>query len=96
MPCSQIANSGVDLSKVEEEAMMTEVSEEARLTKLPAGSSKKRKVESANQIQFDIDSKRLNEWFDKVESNLQLLVSDSVSPQEEFTVEEQLVLVQVW
>ncbi|XP_041352153.1 dystrophin-like isoform X2 [Gigantopelta aegis] len=90
----EIANSGVDLSKIEEETMMTEVSEEARLMKLPATSTKKRKVESAHQIQFDLDSKRLSEWFDKVESNLELLVCDSISPQEQFTVEEQLVLVQ--
>ncbi|XP_067674722.1 dystrophin-like isoform X3 [Haliotis asinina] len=89
----EIANSGVELGKISDE-MISEVSEEARLRSPSASSAKKRRVESANQVQFDQDLLKLYDWFDKTETTLELLVSESNSPQEQFTEEEQLVLTQ--
>ena len=87
----QIASSGVELSKVSQE-MMSEFSEEGRLRQ-PPNTAKKRKVSSATQAEFGAELQKLREWFDKVESTLDLLTKDEEC--EQFTVEEQVVLVQV-
>ncbi|KAK3089530.1 hypothetical protein FSP39_004327 [Pinctada imbricata] len=86
----KIANSGVELSKVSEE-MMSEFSEEGRLRQ-PPNTAKKRKVSSAARSEFELELQKLREWFDKVESTLDLLTKDEEC--EQFTIEEQLVLIQ--
>lgn len=92
---SQIANSGVELSKIsdyyEEDVIEAESTQTTAAT--PTSSFKKRRVESASRSEFDLDLKNLLDWMDRTESTLQLLVSDN--PQENFTVEEQRVLIQV-
>ena len=52
-------------------------------------------MDSVTRTEFEIELKKIMEWFDKTESSLQLLIDDDVSPQDQFTEEEQLVLVQV-
>ena len=91
----QIANSGVELSKISElyEGEEVEDKMEKETSTAVSASTKKRKVESAQQMEFDMQLKALNSWFASTESTLQLLVADN--PQEPFTVEEQRVLVQV-
>ncbi|XP_012946043.2 dystrophin [Aplysia californica] len=90
----EIANSGVELSKVsdyyEEDVIEAE---SAKVTSAsPPSSTKKRRVESASRSEFDLELKTLLDWMDRTESTLLLLVSDN--PSEPFTVEEQRVLIQ--
>ncbi|KAK7483287.1 hypothetical protein BaRGS_00025454, partial [Batillaria attramentaria] len=90
---NQIASSGVELSKISE--LYDVDAAEERVEKQTAKSlstAKKRKVESAQRMEFDMQLKVLKEWFMSTESTLQLLVADN--SQEPFTVEEQRVLVQ--
>ncbi|XP_061169275.1 dystrophin-like isoform X1 [Saccostrea echinata] len=92
----KIANSGVELSNVSME-MMSEFTEDGKL-KNPPNTAKKRKVDSMLKSQFDMESKKLLEWFERTESTLELLTKDedgaSSSSTDQFTAEEQLVLVQ--
>ena len=55
--------------------------------------TKKRKMESAQHMEFEMQLKVLNEWFASTESTLHLLVTENA--QEPFTMEEQRVLLQV-
>jgi hypothetical protein len=69
----------------------------------PSLSAKRRKIDTNARTEFDLELKKLDEWFDKTESTLDLLLNaewtgpaaSSSSSQEQFTEEEQLVLVQV-
>ncbi|XP_069136952.1 dystrophin-like isoform X1 [Argopecten irradians] len=95
MQSKQIAGSGVELSKVSEE-MMSEFSAEGPLRSPTVSSAKKRKVDTATRKEYDFEMTELTAWFEKTESALEMLTKDdaSLSPQDKFTVEEQLVLVQ--
>ncbi|XP_055889039.1 dystrophin-like isoform X6 [Biomphalaria glabrata] len=85
----EIANSGVELSKVsdfyEEELI------ESETVQSTSAAPKRRRMESASRSEFDLELKSLLDWMDKTESTLHLLVSEN--PQEPFTVEEQRVLI---
>jgi len=75
---------------------MTEISDEDAHRSLAGSAAKKRKVDSATRNEYDFELKELMAWLEKMESTLEMLTKEtSTSPQEEFTVEEQLVLVQV-
>ncbi|XP_076466610.1 dystrophin-like isoform X3 [Babylonia areolata] len=92
---TQIANSGVELSKISERyeaaaAVEGEVVE--KQASKPTSTSRKRKVESAQQMEFEMQLKALKEWIGATEATLDLLVAEN--SQEPFTVEEQRVLVQ--
>lgn len=93
----QIANSGVELSNVSME-MMSEFTEDGKL-KNPPNTAKRRKMDSVLKSQFEMESKELLEWFERTETTLELLTKDedgaTSSPNDQFTAEEQLVLVQV-
>ena len=93
--CVQIASSGVELSKISQlyEAEAGEERMESQTSKALTSAAKKRKVESAQRMEFEMQLKTLNEWFTSTESTLRLLVADN--SQEPFTVEEQRVLIQV-
>uniref|UniRef100_A0A2C9KMX3 Dystrophin n=1 Tax=Biomphalaria glabrata TaxID=6526 RepID=A0A2C9KMX3_BIOGL len=85
----EIANSGVELSKVSdfyEEEMI-----ESETVQSTSAAPKRRRMESASRSEFDLELKSLLDWMDKTESTLHLLVSEN--PQEPFTVEEQRVLI---
>ncbi|XP_078330229.1 dystrophin-like isoform X4 [Crassostrea virginica] len=92
----KIANSGVELSNVSME-MMSEFTEDGKL-KNPPNTAKKRKMDSVLRSQFEMESKKLVDWFERTVTTLELLTRDeegaTSSPNEQFTVEEQLVLVQ--
>lgn len=47
------------------------------------------------KAEFELEFQKLSEWFEKTESTLELITKEDVSPQERFTEEEQVVLVQV-
>ena len=91
----QIASSGVELSKISQlyEAEEGEEKLESQMSKALTSAAKKRKVESAQRMEFEMQLKTLNEWLTSTESTLRLLVADN--SQEPFTVEEQRVLIQV-
>ncbi|KAL8560189.1 hypothetical protein ACOMHN_021683 [Nucella lapillus] len=95
---NQIANSGVELSKISQlyEAETDEDSTQNQASSSSSSSSfssaKKRKVESAQRMEFEMELKKLIDWFGSPESTLQLLVAEN--SQEPFTVEEQRVLIQ--
>uniref|UniRef100_A0A8W8JFQ6 Dystrophin n=1 Tax=Magallana gigas TaxID=29159 RepID=A0A8W8JFQ6_MAGGI len=92
----KIANSGVELSNVSME-MMSEFTEDGKL-KNPPNTAKRRKMDSVLKSQFEMESKKLLEWFERTETTLELLTKDedgaTSSPNDQFTAEEQLVLVQ--
>lgn len=77
--------------------MMSEFSAEGPLRSPTVSSAKKRKVDTATRKEYDFEMTELTAWFEKTESALEMLTKDdtSLSPQDKFTVEEQLVLVQV-
>lgn len=56
-------------------------------------------MDSVLKSQFEMESKKLLEWFERTETTLELLTKDedgaTSSPNDQFTAEEQLVLVQV-
>ena len=52
-------------------------------------------MDSVNRTEFEMELKKLIDWFDKTESSLHLLIADDVLPQDQFTEDEQVVLVQV-
>lgn len=79
---------------------MPEVSEDIKqsaesslLNSTDLGVAKKRKVDAA--VEFEQEVAKLNEWFDKVESALELLLQEEGSGDDSFTPEEQIVLVEV-
>ena len=78
--------------------MMSEFTEDGKL-KNPPNTAKKRKMDSVLRSQFEMESKKLVDWFERTVTTLELLTRDeegaTSSPNEQFTVEEQLVLVQV-
>ena len=85
----------MELSKISQlyEAEVGEEKMEMQTSKALTSAAKKRKVESAQRMEFEMQLKTLNDWFTTTESTLQLLVADN--SQEPFTVEEQRVLIQV-
>jgi hypothetical protein len=69
------------------------VSAEAKLRSTAPAGAKKRKVDSSVKLEFEQDIKKLDEWFERVESGLELLAGDE--DQDSFTTEEQCVLIEV-
>lgn len=67
--------------------------ESSLLNSADLGVVKKRKVDAA--VEFEQEVAKLNEWFDKVESALELLLQEEGSGDDSFTPEEQIVLVEV-
>ncbi|XP_052832324.1 dystrophin isoform X2 [Octopus bimaculoides] len=106
----EIAGSGVELSKITDlEEILAE--EKVRETKSEPTTSpdvvKKRKTDTALRLEFEIDMKKMKDWFEKTESTLALLSVDDddddddddvedpfLASQEEFSEEEQFVLIQ--
>ena len=80
-----------EIPEISEEPI--EVSAEAKLRSTAPGGAKKRKVDSGVKLEFDQDIKKLDEWFERLESGLELLAGDE--DQESFTTEEQCVLIEV-
>ena len=58
-------------------------------------SAKRPRMESTLKKDFELQVTFLNEWFDKTEVNLELLTTEAADPQDELTLEEQVVLVKV-
>ena len=52
-------------------------------------------MDSDNKREFDQQVTVLSEWLDKTEINLELLTSDAPDPQDQLTLEEQMVLIKV-
>ncbi|KAL5009782.1 hypothetical protein ScPMuIL_012087 [Solemya velum] len=90
----QIAGSGVELSKISvyDEDFSAEFNDSP--LRSPATSAKKRKVDMTMKAEFELELQKLSEWFEKTESTLELITKEDVSPQERFSEEEQVVLVQ--
>lgn len=78
---------------------MPEVSEEVEMTSQSSlqtpdpGGAKRRKMDSV--VEFEREVAKLNEWFEKVESALELLSQEEGSGDDSFTPEEQVVLIEV-
>lgn len=86
---------GIDLAEIPEVHETVEASEEAKLRSPGPGSAKRRKVDSSIKAEFELEVKKLYEWFERIESGLELLTIEEASPQDSFTEEEQVVLVEV-
>ena len=56
---------------------------------------KRPRIESKFRREFESEIADLSEWFDKTEVNIELLTSEASDPQDQLTLEEQMVLVQV-
>ena len=56
---------------------------------------KRPRIESNFRREFETEIANLSEWFDKTEVNIELLTSEPSDPQDQLTLEEQMVLVQV-
>ncbi|XP_013413171.1 dystrophin isoform X2 [Lingula anatina] len=61
---------------------------------LGASQPKKPRIDSSRRHEFDMAVKELNSWFEKTESNLELLTTEAPHPDQQLTLEEQLVLIQ--
>lgn len=78
---------------------MPEVSEEVEMTSQSSlqtpdpGGAKRRKMDSV--VEFEHDVAKINDWFEKVESALELLSQEEGSGDDSFTPEEQVVLIEV-
>ncbi|XP_053396069.1 dystrophin-like isoform X7 [Mercenaria mercenaria] len=89
----KIVSLGLELSEIpdiSEEPI--EVSAEAKLRSTAPAGAKKRKVDSTVKFEFEQDMKKLDEWFERIESGLELLAGDE--DQDSFTTEEQCVLIE--
>ena len=87
---------GIDLADVTEEVSETVgASEEPKLRSPGPGSVKRQKVDSSLKAEFELEVKKVYEWFERIESGLELLTLEEASPQDSFTEEEQVVLVEV-
>ncbi|WAR08800.1 DMD-like protein, partial [Mya arenaria] len=93
----QIVGLGLELSEVPEVSEEMTVSSEARLdASTPSDTGMKRpRLESPAKRQLDSEMAELNEWFEKIESGLELLAQDeSTAGEDSFTPEEQMVLIE--
>ena len=86
---------GVDLAEIPEVHETVEAAEESKLHSSGPASPKRRKVDSSVKAEFELEVKKLYEWFERIESGLELLTIEEASPQDSFTEEEQMVLVEV-
>ena len=94
----QIISLGLDLGNIPEvNQEVMEMSHDMRTESCPGvGGAKRRKVVSSTvRAEYDLELKKMNEWFEKIESGLELLTQDQTSPQDQFTEEEQVVLIEV-
>ena len=57
--------------------------------------AKRPRIDSNFRKKFEGEVSLLSEWFDKTAINLELLTSEPTDPQDQLTLEEQLVLVKV-
>ena len=86
---------GIDLADIEEVTDTVDATDEAKLRSPGPGSAKRRKVDSSLKAEFELEVKKMYEWFERIESGLELLTLEETSPQDSFTEEEQVVLVEV-
>ncbi|KAL3882693.1 hypothetical protein ACJMK2_029006, partial [Sinanodonta woodiana] len=90
-----IVGSGIDLGQIPElKEDLSDFSEEAKLRSSASNVAKRRKIDSVSWIEFDKQYKKICEWIEKIESGLELLTQGETSPQEQFTEEEQVVLIE--
>ena len=86
---------GIDLAEIPEVTETIETAEESQIHAQGPGKAKRRKVDSSIKAEFELEVKKLYEWFERIESGLELLTLEEASPQDSFTEEEQVVLVEV-
>ena len=87
---------GIDLAEIPEVQETVEASEQSQLqSSAGPDSPKRRRVDSSVKAEFELEVKKQYEWFERIESGLELLTVEEVSPQDSFTEEEQVVLVEV-
>ena len=103
----KIAGSGIELSKISDLKGILESEKVAEVNSpemQSSGTAKRRKTDTAMRLEFEIDMKKMKEWFEKTESTLALLSADDdddnnheeiASTNEKFSEEEQFVLIQV-
>lgn len=106
----QIAHSGIDLNitkspggkqtititRMEGDRTITEtITTTSSKGMTYASSAKRPRIETECKKEFDLQVASLNEWFDKTEINLELLTSNAADPQDQLTLEEQMVLITV-
>ena len=86
---------GIDLAEIPEVHETVEASEDSKLESSGPDSPKRRRVDSSVKAEFELEVKKQYEWFERIESGLELLTIEEASPQDSFTEEEQVVLVEV-
>lgn len=103
----KIAGSGIELSNISDLKGILETEKMGEVNKpkeQSLGTAKRRKTDTAMRLEFEIDMKKMKEWFEKTESTLALLsvdddnneeVASSNESHETFSEEEQFVLIQV-
>jgi len=85
-----------EMSVSSEARLDTPATMETNTTSGAAGGGKRPRLESAARRELDAELGALADWFDKVESGLELLAQDdSVAGEDSFTPEEQMVLIEV-
>ena len=57
--------------------------------------SKRARIDTNYKKELEVLLGNINDWFEKTETNLELLTTEPNDPQDQLTLEEQLVLVQV-
>lgn len=106
----KIAGSGIELSNISDLKGILETEKMGEMNtpkEQSLGTAKRRKTDTAMRLEFEIDMKKMKEWFEKTESTLALLsvdddddnneeeVASSNESHETFSEEEQFVLIQV-
>ena len=89
----QIVSLGVELGEVPEVSEEVEMTSASSLETPDPGGAKRRKMDAI--VEFEQEVANLNEWFEKVESALELLSQEEGSGDDSFTPEEQIVLIEV-
>ncbi|KAK2181696.1 hypothetical protein NP493_384g04000 [Ridgeia piscesae] len=104
----EIAHSGIDLNitkspggkqtititRMEGDRTITEtITTTSSKSATYASTPKRPRIETECKKEFDLQMAALNEWFDKTEINLELLTSNAADPQDQLTLEEQMVLI---
>ena len=85
-----------EMSVSSEARLDTPATMETTTTSGATGGGKRPRLESAARRELDAELGALSDWFDKVESGLELLAQDdSVAGEDSFTPEEQMVLIEV-
>ena len=84
---------GVELGEVPEVSEEVEMTSASSLETPDPGGAKRRKMDAI--VEFEQEVANLNEWFEKVESALELLSQEEGSGDDSFTPEEQIVLIEV-